>query len=305
MAGPSTIIDDLRTRGWALAGVAAAAQSGLLDAPERAEGPVSEAIVHLLDQLGLQDDGSPVAGLDDALSPPFGDALRAELLSDALQIRELVVRARDRHLDGVWDHTDPLLLEAQGETGRVFRFAAQMLLPGLEGLEERLSSSGARFLDVGTGVGVIAIELCGLYPSLSAVGIEPLAEAREIAERKIAEMGLIDRITVRDQLVQDVDETNAYDLAFVPSVFLGDALEPGLDRVHTALKPGGWVIALAGAGTDDPVVAAVRRLRLAFWGAAPFDADELHMVLVDHGFTDLVVAPATGAYQPVMARRSG
>lgn len=297
-------ISELSTRTWAHAAVTAALEAGLLEDPGRADGAVEQALADVLVALELAQPGDPPeSALGRALEPPFGDALAAELRSDRQQTAALVEDARLGDLRAGWRRTDPELLDAQGETGRALRFAAQMLLPGLEGLEERLGSDDGRFLDVGCGVGVVSIELCRMYPGLCAVGLEPLAEARRLAEEKIAEAGLAGRVEVRDQLVEDLDERDAYDFSFVPSVFLGEAFEDGLAAVHRALRSGAWVLVITGADTDDPLEAAVRRLRLTLWGGTPRSSEEIADALSRHGFTDAFVPPATGAYQPVVARK--
>jgi hypothetical protein len=156
---------------------------------------------------------------------------------------------------------------------------------------------------VGAGVAVLSIELCGLYPEVHAVGLEPLAAAREIGGHKIRDAGLSERIELRDQLVEDLDERDVYDLAYVPCVFLGDSFEIGLDRVRTALRPGGAILALSLASTDDPLVDSIRRLRATWWGGRTVDAETIRGYLTSQGFLDPFIPPATGAYQPVIARR--
>jgi cyclopropane fatty-acyl-phospholipid synthase-like methyltransferase len=67
----------------------------------------------------------------------------------------------------------------------------------LAGLAERLNAPSASFLDVGVGVGVIAIEMCRAYPALRVVGLEPAEAPRREALGRIAAAGLSDRIEIR------------------------------------------------------------------------------------------------------------
>ncbi|MDZ7733658.1 MAG: class I SAM-dependent methyltransferase [Acidimicrobiia bacterium] len=294
MTDAAATLTDLSNKAWAHAAVVAAVECGLLDDPGTAEGPVREAIADLLAALDLAEGGDGDRRLSDdlrdALAPPIGDALRAELRSDGHQIAALIDEARTGQLRGGWHHDDPDLVDAQGETGRIFGLAAQLLLPSYGDVDERLRRPGARFLDVGAGVAVLSIELVACIPRFDAVGIEPLAIAREIGERKIDAAGLSDRIELRDQLVEDLDDSDAYDLAYVPGIFLAyvfPARSP--PRSCNALRPGGTIIALSLGSTGDALVDSVRRFRVAWWGGRTLDARAVQEQLDAHGFVDLFV----------------
>jgi predicted O-methyltransferase YrrM len=89
-------------------------------------------------------------------------------------------------------------------------------------------------------VGVIAIELCRSYPALRVVGLEPAAAPLAQARRNVEAANLADRIELRQQRVEDLGDTEAFDLAYVAQVFLPDAaFEAGLRNVWRALRPGG------------------------------------------------------------------
>ncbi len=66
-------------------------------------------------------------------------------------------------------------------------------MPHLPGLAQRLSAPSASFLDVGVGVGVIAIELCRSYPRLHVVGLEPAEAPRRETRANIETAGFSDR----------------------------------------------------------------------------------------------------------------
>jgi methylase of polypeptide subunit release factors len=85
---------------------------------------------------------------------------------------------------------------------------AERLFPALKGLPEALHAPTAHFLDVGTGVGHLAIAMCRQFPTLRVVGIDPFETALELARRNVVEADLEGRITLRSALVQDLTEEN-------------------------------------------------------------------------------------------------
>ena len=73
------------------------------------------------------------------------------------------------------------------------------------GLSERLASSGASFLDVGVGVGVIAVGMAHELPALRVVGVDPYAPALALArdrERRRLEA----RAELREQRGEDIPD---------------------------------------------------------------------------------------------------
>jgi hypothetical protein len=165
-------------------------------------------------------------------------------------------------------HTDPELLLAQGTSG----LAAARTLAGhgvqrMAGLAERLSAPTASFLDVGAGVGVIAIEMCRAYPSLRVVGLEPAEAPRRQALDRIAAAGFSDRIEIRGQGVEALTDVEEFDFAYLPQVFLSeDAFLQSLTTVLRALRRGGWAALPVISVTGDDLGAALARLRNTLWG---------------------------------------
>jgi SAM-dependent methyltransferase len=95
-----------------------------------------------------------------------------------------------------WNHTNPDILEAQGRFSRAIITRIAELGAEQPDLETLLNQPGA-FLDVGTGVGHLAIEAARTWPTLHVVGLDvwkpslTLARAKYCAERASAP----DRIT--------------------------------------------------------------------------------------------------------------
>src|SRR5262249_30234966 len=121
-----------------------------------------------------------------------------------------------------WTHSDPRVLQAQGLASGSFPAAFAKVVPRLGGLAERLAGQHASFLDIGVGVGWLAIGMCRAFPALQVVGVDPYEPSLALARRNIAERELEARITLRAQRAEDIDDTAAFDLAwfsvpFVPS----------------------------------------------------------------------------------------
>lgn len=83
----------------------------------------------------------------------------------------------------------------------------------MEGVVERLRAPTASFLDVGSGVGALAIELCRIWPHLRVVGLVPQAVPLAEGQRNVAAAGPGDRIELRAQRVEQMTEHEAFDLA--------------------------------------------------------------------------------------------
>ncbi len=270
---------NLSANALSVVGAALDAQSG--GAPfDAAAQPRIDAV---LDALGVRD----VLG---ALSPAESRAVLAEIRLTLLQGARLPFSAtRTRG----WSFDDPAILQAAGDTSAGFAVACkQMVVPKLSGLEARMEAGGT-FLDVGTGVGAFAIAMARQWPALRVVGVDVWAASIAIAREHIRAAGLSDRIEVREQGGQDIPEKNAFDLAWIPSLFIpAQALSAIVPRVFGALRPGGWVLfALANPGSD-PLGAAFAALRTTMWGGPmllPADAEKM---LSDAGFVGAMTLPS-------------
>lgn len=314
-------IAQLSTAAWAYTGLSAAFELGIvrsLDAPASAaeiglrldlEPALVADLLGVLVALGAIEKRGERYAVTPAFEPfrsgSLARVMRAGVRSDHLQTAEAFRRARDGSLAPGWAHRDPDLLVAQGETAGLFRLAAEHILPSLEGLRERLEGPGARFLDVGAGVGVLSSELCMVYPEVSAVCLEPNATARGIGRERCLEAGLEDRVEFVSHGVEDLDLRDCYDLALIPQPFLSPpAFSDGLAHVHRALRPGGWLLVLAlELPEDEALVAASRRVRARLWGGGAIDPDALTGRLGRAGFENAQAHPPVGAYRMYAARR--
>jgi precorrin-6B methylase 2 len=326
MSGPidfNETLEQLSCSAWTYSALATALELGMLEqlAEPVAESAVSERsgvdpevcadIVEALIAIGvvIRSDGNliPAPSFQTLLSPSVAKVLRAEIRGDHLQTRSLLRRAREGEPLSGWRLEDPVALAAQGETGGLTGLLVEALLPGLDGLAERMQRPGARILDVGAGVGVVSIELCRLWPGAEAVGLEPHRTARELGRSRIAAAALNQRIALRDESVEMLGELDAYDLAFVPQPFLPTgSLLAGLPRIRAALRPGGWLIMLTSELPEDrPMVAAARRFRARIWGGGVLRSEELEAALWASGFGGVHSEHPIGSFRAITARRAG
>jgi len=314
-------IDDLSQSVWAFATLTTALEAGLLDqlAEPQELGSIgghsgldpslAEGVLDVLVALGLAHrDGQVVVavpGLATLLAPQAKEVLLAQLRSTDLQGRQLVDGARHGKLVPGWQHTDPMLLEAQGRSGQGAIPAMIQALRQHPELAARLDQPSASFLDVGVGVGVIAIELCRAFPALRVVGLEPAPAPLAQAQSNVAAAELADRIELRQQGVQDLKDREAFDLAYVAQVFIPDGVfAAGLANVWRALKPGGWLSmpAISAAGQD--LEAALSRLRNRLWGGGVRLPEQVAETAGAVGFTSVQISPFLGGtFRAILAQR--
>jgi precorrin-6B methylase 2 len=306
---------------WTANAVAAAAESGLirhLREPSTAEEiaghigmppALAQGLLDVLVSLGfVERDGARVRAAP-ALAPFAGadgeQAFRAALRGPLLQGDDLRRRASDRALDlDGWRFTDAAVIEAQGALTALWVERAVPKLRLLPGLVPQLERPGAVLLDVGAGAAGLSIVLCRNFPYLHAVALEPAAHPAAIGERHVQDAGLADRIAFRRQRVEHLADEAAFDLAFLPQMFLPDAvIETATQAVFRALRPGGWLLAAVLARRGDDIAAAVSRLKNLLWGGNVRDGDALRPILLGAGFAPVIRAPGRAAIRIICARR--
>lgn len=265
---------DLTAATWALGSAAALAEGGV---PAELEGAVREVVV----AAGLDPDDLPLADLRNTL----------------LQVADLAARSREGTLEAGWRYTDPLILQAQGDvSSQPVGAMVDQVFPML-GLEVN------DFLDVGAGVGAMCIELCRRLPRARAVGLEPQEAPLALARENVRAAGLDDRIELRRQLVQELDDENAFDVAWLAAMFMPrDVVQAALPVLRHALRDGGIVLTGAMGEGGEGLAAAAARLRGALWGAQ-VGLDELEAMAREAGFADVTRGPARGAVTPLILRR--
>ena len=260
-----------------------------LNAKAASAAPSLEVRAHLdevLTALGVRE---AIDGLSPAAARPLLGEIRVALLHGI----ERVTRGA---LDAGWKHTEPGMLQAAGDVSAGFPALLQRIIPRLHGLASRLDVEDARFLDVGVGVAALSIEMARLWPNLRVVGLDVWAPALALARGNVKSAGLEARVELREQSVQDLTDTQAFDLAWIPSAFIpGPVIPEAVHRVHRSLRPGGWVLFATVNPSADPLALSLARLRTVEWGARPWTPTEATRVLEESGFEDVVTLPSPPA----------
>ncbi len=240
---------------------------------------------------GLPADPQVVRSLQDvirALDPSLLDDLTVEQEEAALAIIQSAIGQAADLLDDPgrppgWRHEDPTILQGQGQASRRFIRAIDALAGQRPDLQRVLHAPGA-FLDVGTGVGWLAIEAARAWPALRCIGIDVWEPALQLARANLAGVGMEDRVELRAQGVEQIDDLEVFTLAWLPP-FVPVALMPvALKNLHRALVPGGWlVLSLLGA-MPDPLGQALAALKLARHGTYAWTPPEAEGQLQAAGF---------------------
>jgi len=203
-----------------------------------------------------------------------------------------------------WAAVDDATLLAQGRASATAgTLLATVVAPALTGLGDRFVTGGS-FLDVGTGVGELAVAFAEARPAARVVGIDVMPRAVELARRTVSAHRLDERVEIRLQAVEALVVDEAIDLAWVPAPFIPrHALVAGLRRIASALRPGGWVVVAAGRFDGSPLSVAVTRWQTLRVGGTPLTADEAREQLAGAGFGSFLQLPTPAGAPALFAAR--
>jgi hypothetical protein len=297
-AEAGTLVRRLQEGVWQLAALAVA----LSDDPRR--DPEQKRLAQqVLVELGLMSETSggigPAAGLAELMSSGPVD-IPAVSAANVLQAAGMLSGA------AAWASQNDEALLAQGRGSAQAAAAFKMfVLPALEGLGDLFDGESPKMLDVGVGVGAMAVAYCRTFPGLRVVGLDVLPRVLELARRQVDEARLADRIELRQQDVAGLEDDRAYALAWLPAPFVpGPALEAGLPRLAKALVPGGWLMMAHGKLHDDPLQNALSRFQTTVYGGAALDDDEAQSLLRGVGLEQVLTFPTPeGAPAITVGRR--
>jgi precorrin-6B methylase 2 len=186
-----------------------------------------------------------------------------------------------------WNVTDTTKLEAMGRASssafdRILAFAETR--PALAGC------LSGWFLDVGTGVGGIALRAAETCPDLQVEAIDIWAPALRIAEQRIAVSPHAGRIQLRHLDVAHLDTEPRFTVAWLPSMFLSRAtVQNAIARIASASRSGAWLVASLYTVPVEPFTATMSRLRTLRGGGEIMDPAELTDLLGLHGYVDVEV----------------
>ncbi|HEU5003330.1 MAG TPA: methyltransferase domain-containing protein [Actinomycetota bacterium] len=185
-----------------------------------------------------------------------------------------------------WSYTDVAVLEGQGR--------ASMGVPPMIAAAAQITEVGT-LLDVGTGVGWLAVAATRVWPGCRVVGIDLWEASVERARANVAESGLADIIEIRLQSVADLPDRDRFDLTWLPSFYLLPSVLPAAcKRILAATQPGGQIVVGRYDAPPDPLAAATLRLRLIRDGGTWLEPGELTDLLASSGWSDVRVLPKAG-----------
>lgn len=298
----SVLIDELASSTWTLAALGVLFDSGLADelreprtldevaarcpALTRARIERCLAVAAVRGVVTVDRERYRLApGVLPHLEPGPRAVLRGDYRSYLLQPAAYLRAAAEPQAAG-WRHIDPVVLQAQGDGSTMFAAGLKAnLLPELGDLGERLARPQARFLDVGTGVAALSIAMCREFPQLRVVGLDPYEVPLALARANVESAQLGDRIELRQIRVQELRDEAAFDLAWLPTFFLGSREEVAraLARIRTALRPGGWLLTPTLNPAAGEAQLAVWSLVMESWGGPALHAPEAEKLMADAG----------------------
>lgn len=283
-------VTELATATWALAAVIAtqrdAAATSLAEA--LANDPDRTAVLEaagLVQRTGAQ--FRPHTALPDG--PVAGNAAAAHLSA----LRQAVDVAAGVPDTGWAAQSDAVLRDQGRASAATGQALATRLGPTLPGLAERLATPGSRVLDIGTGIGALALALVRELPHIQVTGIDVLPRAIALARAELAEAGPdADRVDIRQQDVADLRDSEQYDLIWLPAPFLAEqSLTAALPHIVAALVQGGWLVVGTNPTPDGELAGAVARWNAVRNGGNSFDADLMAAALGERGLVEIGQRP--------------
>ena len=187
-----------------------------------------------------------------------------------------------------WLHQDPAVLQTIGRMSTRIVHQIDALAGRRPALHKMLTSPGT-FLDIGTGVGWLAIEAAQVWPALKVVGIDIWEPSLQLARANIAATGMQDRVAVRTQSIVDFNDKEAFALVWYPAPFLPlEVTAAAMENAHRALVPGGWLVfGLFSGQPDDPIGDSLSALRSVRFGGHSWKPPEVEERLRRLGFEEI------------------
>jgi SAM-dependent methyltransferase len=195
-----------------------------------------------------------------------------------------------------WSFTDPDILDGWGRGSSMIPMMIAGADPALKDVE--------RFLDVGTGVGLLACAAASVWPNASVVGIDVWGPSLDRARANVADAGLSDRVELREQRVEDLADDHVFDCAWVPTFFLHETVfADALPAVVRSVRPGGWIVLGRMRSSPDPLARALLTFRTIRSGGDDLDTKRLREMLEQVGCTPIDAgAPPMSPVELVVAQ---
>lgn len=226
------------------------------------------------------------------IEPKILDRLTADQEATALAIIEGSFRHAIDLLENParmpgWSYADPVVLQGIGLKSKRFVPVIEGLASRQPELKEALGRPG-RLLDVGTGVGWLAIEAARSWPEWKVVGIDRWGAALNLARHNVEASGMEGRIELRWQSIEQLEDEDAFTMAWLPGPFLPAAIVPAaLERCRRALLPGGWLVFGLFQPPLEAFGLALNALKIVRDGGYPWTKEEIEERLRGLGFTQI------------------
>jgi predicted O-methyltransferase YrrM len=258
---------------WSLAAVAIALDEG-------AHARLRDVAEEVMTALGMP--RGP--GRLDLLAGTRPDQVAAQASATLYQTSSLL-----RRPDAPWsDLPDDVLLAQDRTSARQVQMFRESAYPELPELAARMRRPDARMLEVGTGVGGLAIAFAESHPELRVVALDTDPRMLRLAEARRASSPAGDRVLLREADVSQLDEHGVYDLVWLPAPFLPpDPLAAAIHGTAKALKPGGWSVLSHLKLDGAPLSNALGRFELELLGGTVVEADEARALLAQAGLVNL------------------
>ena len=281
-------------------------------------GASMEALAALGAELRLRRDGAAahattrrllqtiVGGIDPLLLDNISQEQEAvALASIRVAFQQAVDLLEDPARAPGWLHQDPAILQTIGRmSGRIVH-----QIDAFAGTRPEFKAAvqgGGAFLDIGTGVGWLAIEAARVWPNLRVVGIDIWEPSLALARANIAASNMQDRVTLRTQSVTDLDDTSAFTIVWYPAPFLPiEIAQQALANAKRALVPGGWLVFGIFAPQPDPLGEALTDLKIVRCGGHPWKMPEVEERLRGLGFEQVETFSPGSISVLVIARKPG
>jgi SAM-dependent methyltransferase len=186
-----------------------------------------------------------------------------------------------------WAYTDPTILDGWGRMSMMVPSAIAAAHGDLKNVES--------FLDVGTGVGFLSVAAANIWPRASIVGIDIWEPSLRRAREHVATASLEARIALRTQDACAVEDVDAFDCLWLPTMFLSEAvIADCLPALYRATKPGGWIVFGRLSPLSDALAQAVNQLRTMRAGGVEISPARAIELLESAGFADVHIAEKRG-----------
>lgn len=189
-----------------------------------------------------------------------------------------------------WKVEEATTLEAMGRASSSAFDRILALAETRPGLRRCLSG---RFLDVGTGVGGIALRAVESCPDLAVEAIDIWAPALRLAERRVAASPHAARVELYELDITELAPEARFTLAWLPTMFMPRPIvRMAVERIATASCSGAWLAAVLYTTPEDPSSRVISTLRTLRSGGEITDPDELADLLRSFGYVDVEVDTA-------------